>query len=84
MVDGAKTTVEVDAALMARLREASMPASASLTDADLLERAARQQLGLEALREAQALSALTEEDAMRVAYDELHAARRERRHRSDR
>jgi len=61
-----------------------MPASASLTDADLLERAARQQLGLEALREAQALSALTEEDAMRVAYDELHAARRERRHRSDR
>jgi len=84
VVDGAKTTVEVDAALMARLREASMPASASLTDADLLERAARQQLGLEALREAQALSALTEEDAMRVAYDELHAARRERRHRSDR
>jgi hypothetical protein len=38
---GDKTTVEVDAALLARLREASMPASASLTDAELLERAAR-------------------------------------------
>ena len=64
---------------MARLREAAMPASASLTDAELLERAARRQLGLEALREGQAMSTLTEEEAMRVAYDELHAMRRERR-----
>jgi hypothetical protein len=80
VADGAKTTVEVDAALLARLREASMPASASLTDAELLERAARRRLGLEALHEAQAMSALTEEEAMRVAYDELHAARREQRH----
>jgi hypothetical protein len=69
---------------MARLREASMPTSASLTDAELLERAARRQLGLEALHVAQAMSTLTEEEAMRVAYDELHAARRERRHGSDR
>jgi hypothetical protein len=73
--DGGKTTVEVGAALMARLREASMPASASLTDAELLERAARWQLGLEALREAQAMSTLTEEEAMRIADDELHAMR---------
>jgi len=75
MTAGDKTTVEVDAALLARLREASMPASASLTDAELLERAARRQLGLEALREAQAMSTLTEEEAMRVAYDEMHAMR---------
>ncbi len=61
-----------------------MPASPALTDAELLERAARRQLGLEALHEAQAMSTLTEEEAMRVAYDELHAARRERRHGSDR
>lgn len=77
MADGGKTTVEVDAALMARLREASMPAGASLTDAELLERAARRQLGLEALHEAQAMSTLTVEEAMRIAYDELHAARRD-------
>lgn len=77
MADGAKkTTVEVDAALLARLREAWMPASASLTDAELLERAARRQLGLEALHEAQAMSTLSEEEAMGVAYDELHAMRR--------
>lgn len=57
-----------------------MPASASLTDAELLERAAGRQFGLEALDEAQAMSTLTEEEAMRVAYDELHAVRRERRH----
>jgi post-segregation antitoxin (ccd killing protein) len=79
VADGAKTTVEVDAALLARLREASMPVSAALTDAELLERAARRQLGLEALHEAQTMSALTEEAAMRVAYGELHAMRRERR-----
>jgi len=84
VADGAKTTVEVDAALMARLRETSMPASASLTDAELLERAARRQLGLEALREAQAMSALTEEEAMQLADDELHAMRRERRGRPGR
>jgi len=55
-----------------------MPAGASLTDAELLERAARRQLGLEALREAQAMSTLTEQEAMRIADDE-HAMRRERR-----
>lgn len=77
MADGAeKTTVEVDAALLARLREAWMPASASLTDAELLERAARRQLGLKALHEAQAMSTLSEEEATCVAYDELHAMRR--------
>ncbi|MGB2712498.1 MAG: hypothetical protein WBC33_13420, partial [Conexibacter sp.] len=54
---------EARRALMARLREASMPAGASLTDTELLERAARWQLGLEALREAQTMSALTEEEA---------------------
>lgn len=56
-----------------------MPASASLTDAELLERAARRQLGLDALHETQAMSTLTEQEAMRVAYDELHTMRRERR-----
>jgi hypothetical protein len=61
---------------LAWLRDASMPASASLTDAELLERAARRQLGLEALHEAQGMSTLSEEQAMRVAYDELHAMRR--------
>lgn len=54
-----------------------MPASASLTDTELLERAARRQLGLEALHEAQAMSTLTEEEAMRIADEELHAMRRE-------
>jgi len=53
-----------------------MPASALLTDTELLERAARRQLGLEALREAQGMSTLTEGEATRIAYDELHAMRR--------
>ena len=62
-----------------------MPASASLTDTELLERAARRQLGLEALHEAQAMSTLTEEEAMRIATRRAAApARRERRHGSDR
>jgi hypothetical protein len=84
VTDGAKTTVEVDAALMARLREASMPASASLTDAELLERA-----GLPAARPGSAPRGAGDEhadgeEAMRTAYDELHAARREQRHDSHR
>lgn len=83
MSSSSKTTVEVDAALLARLREAAMPASASLTDTELLERAARRQLGLEALREAQAMSTLTEAQAMRIADEELHTMRREHRHDSD-
>jgi hypothetical protein len=56
-----------------------VPAGASLTDTELLERAARRQLGLEALREAQAMSTLTEAEALRIADEELHAMRRERR-----
>ncbi len=70
--------VEVDAELLGRLREASLPASAALTDAELLERAARRHLGLDALRKAQAMSTLAEEEAMRLADAELHAMRRER------
>jgi hypothetical protein len=73
-----KTTVEVDAALLVRLRDAALPASAALTDAELLEQAARRHLGLDALRRAQAMSTLTEEEAMRLADAELHAMRRER------
>lgn len=76
MAAGDRTTVEVDAALLARLRDASMTASSSLTDAELLERAARRQLGLEALHEAQVMSTLSEAQAMRVVYDELYATRR--------
>lgn len=78
MGSSGKTMVEVDAVLLARLREASLPASAALTDAELLERAARRHLSLDALRKAQAMSTLTEEEAMRLAHAELHAMRRER------
>jgi hypothetical protein len=53
-----------------------MPAGASLTDTELLERAARRQLGLGALHEAQAMRTLTEKEAMRIAHDELHTMRR--------
>lgn len=77
MGSSGKTMVEVDAALLARLRGASPPTSAALTDAELLERAARRQLGLDALRKAQAMSTLTEE-AMGLADTELHAMRLER------
>ncbi|HEX7290958.1 MAG TPA: hypothetical protein VF250_07510 [Conexibacter sp.] len=72
------TSVDIDAALLAKARDAlgSSPAGA---DTDVVERALRLLVGRHALGTAQSLSDLTEDEAMDVAYAELRAMRRERR-----
>lgn len=71
-------TIDVDAVLLADARDAMKPA-ASTEDAEVVERALRFYLGRWALETSQAMSELSEEDAMRIANEELHAMRRERR-----
>ena len=71
-------TIDVDAGLLARTREA-MAATAGARDGEVAERAMRFYLGRRALEASQAISELSEEQAMRVADEELHAMRRERR-----
>ena len=48
-------------------------------DTEVVERALRSYLGHRALDTSQAMSGLSEEDALRIANEELHAMRRERR-----
>jgi Arc/MetJ family transcription regulator len=67
------TTIDVDAALLAETRDAMKP-SAGAADSEVAERAMRFYLG-----RAQAIGGLSEDEAMRIANEELHAMRRERR-----
>jgi hypothetical protein len=78
MATRAIRTVDVDAALLEDARSAMKP-SAEAADAEVVERALRSYLGRRALDASQAMSELSEEDAMRIANEELHAMRRERR-----
>lgn len=71
-------TIDVDAGLLADTRDAMKP-SEEAQDAEVVERALRFYLGRTALEISQAMSELSEEDAMRIANEELHAMRRERR-----
>jgi len=71
-------TIDVDAGLLAQTREAMRPA-ADAADGEVAERAMRFYLGRRALEASQAISRLSEEDAMRIANEELHAMRRARR-----
>jgi ubiquitin len=57
----------------------AMNPSAEAADAEVVERAMRFYLGRRALETSQAMGDLSEEDAMRLANEELHAMRRERR-----
>jgi hypothetical protein len=75
---GVLKTIDVDAGLLAEARDAMKP-SAEAADAEVVERALRFYLGRRALETSQAMSDLSEEDAMRLANEELHAMRRERR-----
>jgi hypothetical protein len=70
-------TIYVDAGLLARTRDAMAPAAAG--DGEVAERAMRFYLGRRALEASQAIGELSEDEAMRVAREELHAMRRERR-----
>jgi len=56
-----------------------MKPSGEAADAEVVERAMRFYFGRRALETSQAMSGLSEDDAMRVANEELHATRRERR-----
>ncbi len=78
MATRAVKTVDVDAGLLEETRSAMKP-SAGAADAEVIERALRSYLGRRALDTAQAMSGLSEEDALRIANEELHAMRRERR-----
>jgi hypothetical protein len=71
-------TIRIDAGLLADTRDAMKP-SAEAQDAEVVERALRFYLGRRALETSQAMSELTEEEAMQIANEELHAMRRERR-----
>jgi hypothetical protein len=71
-------TIDVDAGLLEETRIAMRP-TAEAADAEVVERALRSYLGRRALETSQAMSGLSEEDALRVANEELHAMRRERR-----
>jgi len=70
--------IDVDAALLAETRDAMKPA-ASAEDAEVVERALRFYLGRRALGTSQAMSDLTEEEALQITNGELHAMRHERR-----
>jgi hypothetical protein len=78
MATRAVKTIDVDAGLLEETRSAMKP-SAEAADADVVERALRSYLGRRALDVSQAMSELSEEDALRIANEELHAMRRERR-----
>lgn len=71
-------TVDLDAGLLAQTRDAMKP-SAGAADAEVVERALRAYLGRRALDASQAMSELSEEEALRIANEELHAMRRGRR-----
>jgi hypothetical protein len=71
-----KINVELDAEIVERTRSA-MGASAE-SDAAVVERALNAYLLGRILDKTQAASNLSEEEAERLAYEELHAARRER------
>jgi len=70
--------IDVDAGLLAETRDAMKP-SADAADGEVAERAMRFYLGRRALEASQAIGGLSEEEAMRIANEELHAMRRERR-----
>lgn len=69
--------VQIDAHLLDQTRWATSP-SPDASDAEIVERALRIYLGRKAMHEAQAMSDLTEEQALDLAYSELHAMRASR------
>jgi hypothetical protein len=68
----ATTSVEIDKALLERLR-ARHPGKA---DRELIEDAAKIHLGMTALRETQAANALGEEEAVELGVRAVHESRR--------
>ena len=78
MADAAKVTVELDAEEVAKAREA-MGVASDEPDAAVVQRALNAYLLGRLMDRVQSGSSLSEEEATKLAYDELHASRRERR-----
>jgi hypothetical protein len=69
-----KTTVYIEEDLLRNAR--IVAARAGKRDSDILEDALRSYLGVDILERVWARSDLTEEQALQLAYDELHEERR--------
>lgn len=75
-----KTTVYVDDDLLRTVRV--MAARSGRRDSEVFEEALRRYVGLDVLERVWARSDLGEDEAMRIAVEEVHAMRRERDPRS--
>lgn len=73
----AKTTIYLDPQVLRATRVAA--ARAGKRDSDVVEDALREYLGLAVIDRIRSRSDLGANEAMELAYDELHAMRRERR-----
>jgi hypothetical protein len=71
-----KTTVYLDPQVLRAARVAA--ARAGKRDSDVVEEALREYLGLAVIDRIRSRSELDEDEAMQLAYEELHAMRRER------
>jgi hypothetical protein len=74
-----KVTVSLDASVVAQAREQLGEPVAGLADGAVIERAVNAYLLRRMVDATQASAGLSEEEAERVAYEELAASRRERR-----
>jgi hypothetical protein len=74
-----KVTVSLDAEMIAQARQQLGEPVASLPDGAVVERAVNAYLLRRLVDATQATSDLGEEEAERIAYEELAASRRERR-----
>jgi predicted transcriptional regulator len=72
-----KTTVYLDPSVLRAMRVAA--ARRGRRDSDIVEEALRRFLGLEAIAATRERSGLDEEEAMRLADEEVHAYRRDLR-----
>jgi hypothetical protein len=72
-----KATVYLDPDVLRAARVAA--ARAGKRDSDVVEEALREYLGLAVIDRIRSKADLDEDEAMRLAYEELHAMRRERR-----
>lgn len=73
----AKATVYLDPEVLRATRVRA--ARTGKRDSDVVEEALREYLGLTVIDEIRAKADLDEDEAMQLAYEELHAMRRERR-----
>lgn len=81
MAERKKATVYLDEDLLRAAKV--MAARTDRKDYEVFEAALRQYLGVEVLEKVWARSDLTEEEGLKVAYDELDAMRRERGNRPE-